>query len=249
MTTGTAPARASAVAHRPPQVAHAASGIICLLILASTIFVLPPIPPFGSSEDDVVRFYATHTTSGYLYQFIAGIALFAALWFLGYLYTRFRREVPDSPLPVVMIAAGSAWVGFAVVFLGLFQVFPVWAQDPATRPLLRALSDAYVLGFMFSAVPAAVVVLTAAQCTSKAAGWPGWLRPLAWVAVLVEVLGCVPLLAPTSAVKAGGFITYASVFAVVFWIAMASIAAVRAERAAPSISRDNVHSESLKTHS
>lgn len=238
MTTGPDLEGVSAVTHRQRQVGHAASGVICLLILASTIFVLPPIPPFGSSENEVVQFYARHTTSGYLYQLMAGIALLAALWFLSYLYTRFRREVPDSPLPVVMIAAGSAWVGFAVVFLALFQVFSVWAADPATQPLLRALSDAYVLGFMFNSVPAAVVVLTAAHCTSRAAGWPGWLRPLAWVAVLVEVLGCVPLLAPTSAIKAGGFITYASVFAVMFWIAMASVAAVRAERAAPSITRD-----------
>ncbi len=215
---------------RPPQLAHAASGIVCLLVLASTIFVLPPIPPFGASPDEVARFYAAHTTSGYLYQFIAGIALLCALWFLSYLYTRFRTELPGSPLPVVMIAAGTAWVGFAVAFLGLFQIFPVWAQDPATRPLLGALSDAYVLGFMFSALPAAVVLLAAGQCTSAAAGWPAWLRPLAWAGVLLEALGCVPLLAPTSALKAGGIVTYASVFAVVFWVAMASIAAVRFER-------------------
>ncbi|WP_051637444.1 hypothetical protein [Rhodococcus sp. UNC363MFTsu5.1] len=216
-----------------PQVAHAASGIISLLILASTIPVLSPIPPFGSSEAEVVHFYATHTTSGYIYQFIAGIALMAALWFLCYLYTRFRREVPDSPLPMLMIASGTAWVGFAVVYLGLFQIFSGWAADPATHQLLRAFSDAYVLGFMFSAVPAAVVVIAAAMSTRRAAGWPGWLKPLAVIVVLVQLLGCVPLLAPNSPLKAGGPITYASVFAVVVWLAMASIAATRLERATP----------------
>lgn len=229
--------------NRPPQVVHAASGIISLLILASTILVLSPIPPFGSSEAEVVRFYATHITSGYVYQFIAGIALMAVLWFLGYLYTRFRREVPDSPLPVLMIAAGTAWVGFAVVYLGLFQIFSSWAEDPATHPLLRAFSDAYVLGFMFSAVPAAVMVMAAALCTRRSAGWPGWLKPLAAVVVLVQLLGCVPLLAPNSPLKAGGLITYASVFAVVLWIAVASIAAIGRERAKPSRAREEAYSE------
>jgi hypothetical protein len=231
------------VDNRPPQVAHAASGIISLLVLASTILVLAPIPPFGSSEADVAQFYATHVTSGYIYQFIAGIALVAALWFLAYLYTRFRREVPDSPLPVLMIAAGTAWVGFAVVYLGLFQIFSGWAADPATRPLLRAFSDAYVLGFMFSAVPAAVVVVAAALCTSRAAGWPGWLKPSAVVVLLVQLLGCVPLLAPDGPVKAGGPITYASVFAVVGWLAVASVAAVRSERAKPGRDREKSYPE------
>jgi hypothetical protein len=243
MNTQSAGAAGVTVDNRPPQVAHAASGVICLLILASTILVLPPIPPFGSSEAEVAGFYATHTTTGYLYQFIAGIALLAALWFLGYLYTRFRREMPDSPLPVVMIAAGTTWVGFAVVYLGLFQIFPVWAEDPATHPLLRAFSDAYVLGFMFSAVPAAVMVIAAALCTRQSAGWPSWLKPLAVGAVLVEVVGCVPLLAPNGPLKAGGLITYASVFAVVFWIAMASITAIRLERAKPSQDREEARSE------
>ncbi|WP_410653339.1 hypothetical protein [Amycolatopsis sp. cmx-4-54] len=229
---------------RPPQIMHAASGIISLLILASTILVLAPIPPFGSPEAEVVRFYATHTTSGYVYQFIAGIALMAALWFLTYLYTRFRREVPDSPLPVLMIAAGTAWVGFAVVYLGLFQIFSGWAADPATHALLRAFSDAYVLGFMFSAVPAAVAVIAAALCTKRTAGWPGWLKPLAAVVVLVQVFGCVPLLAPDSSLKAGGLITYASVFAVVVWIAMASVAAIRSERAKPGRGREETYSGS-----
>lgn len=228
--------------HRP-HVAHAASGIISLLILASTILVLAPIPPFGSSEAEVAQFYATHTTSGYLYQFIAGIALMAALWFLCYLYVRLRREVPDSPLPMLMIASGTAWVGFAVVYLGLFQIFSSWAADPATHSLLHAFSDAYVLGFMFSAVPAAVVVTAAALCTSRAAGWPGWLKPLAGIVVLVQLLGCVPLLAPDSPLKAGGLITYASVFAVVVWIAMASIAATRSERAEPRPAHVEAYSE------
>ncbi|MEC3974362.1 hypothetical protein [Amycolatopsis sp. H20-H5] len=229
--------------NRPPQVAHAASGIISLLILATTILVLSPIPPFGSPEAEIVQFYATHTTSGYIYQFIAGLALMAVLWFLGYLYTRFRREVPDSPLPVLMIAAGTAWVGFAVVYLGLFQIFSGWAADPATHSLLRAFSDAYVLGFMFSAIPAAVVVISAALCTRRSAGWPGWLRPLAAVVVLVQLLGCVPLLVPDGPLKAGGPITYASVFAVVIWVAMASIAAIRSERAKPGQDREKAYSE------
>lgn len=216
------------------HIVHAASGIISLLVLASTIFVLAPIPPFGSPEDEVVTFYATHTTSGYIYQFVAGIALIAALWFLCYLYVRFRREVPHSPLPMLMMAAGTAWVGFATVYLGLFQIFSGWAADPDTHALLHAFSDAYVLGFMFSAVPAAVIVVSAALCTTAAAGWPGFLKPLSAIVVVVQILGCVPLLAPESPIKAGGFITYASVFAVMVWIAAASVAAVRSERAPSS---------------
>jgi hypothetical protein len=47
--------------------------------------------------------------------------------------------------------------------------------------------------------------------------------------VLTEALGCVPLLDPTGGLRAGGPITYASVFAVVLWICAASIVAVRSE--------------------
>jgi hypothetical protein len=68
-------------------------------------------------------------------------------------------------------------------------------------------------------------------CVRRSAGWPGWLKPLAVLVVLTQVLGCVPLLAPTSALRAGGPITYASVFTVVLWICVASIAAVRSELA------------------
>jgi hypothetical protein len=188
-------------------------------------------PPFGSSESRVVNFYSAHATQGYVYQFIAGIAMLSALWFVGYLYTRFRREVPDSPLPVVMLASGVAWIAFVIVYLGLFQVFSVWAQQPATQPLLRAFSDAYVLGFMFSVIPAAVMITAAALCVRHSPGWPGWLKPLAVLVVATQALGCVPLLAPASALRAGGLITYASVFTAVLWICLASIAAVRSELA------------------
>ncbi|MFD6517875.1 hypothetical protein [Rhodococcus sp. NPDC060176] len=225
-----------------PQVVHAASGVISLIILASTILVLSPIPPYGSSEDEVVNFYATHTTSGYIYQFLAGIALMTALWFLCYLYTRFRTEVPNSPLPMLMIASGTAWVGFAIVYLGLFQVFSGWAADPATHQLLRAFSDAYVLGFMFSAVPATVVVIAASLSMRRTSGWPGWLKASSFIVVLVQLLGCVPLLAPDSALKAGGFITYASVFAVIVWLALASIVATRSERTASSHNQGKTYS-------
>jgi len=214
---------------RTPNVVHAASGILCLLLFLSTILVLPPIPPFGSSQAQIVEFYATYATRGYVYQLIAGVALLSALWFLGYLYTRLRREAPGSPLPAIMLSSGTAWITFAVVYLGMFQIFSVWAGQPETWPILRAFSDAYVLGFMFSAVPAAVTTAAASMCLRRCAGWPGWLKPLGVLAVLAQVLGCVPLVAPDGPVKAGGPVTYASVFTVVLWICVASIAAVRVE--------------------
>jgi hypothetical protein len=219
------------VTKRPSSAAHAATGIISLALLLATIPVLPPIPPFGSSETEIVTFYSTYTTRGYLYQFIAGLALLAALWFLGYLYTRFRRAAPESPLPIIMVASGTAWVAFAIVYLGLFQIFSIWAGQPEARPILRAFSDAYVLGFMFSVFPAAVMVAAASWCTQRSAGWPGWLRPLGIVALAVQVLGSVTLIFPTGPLRPGGLITYGSVFAIVFWICMASVAATRSERA------------------
>ncbi|MEU9478695.1 hypothetical protein [Streptomyces sp. NPDC048191] len=201
-----------------------------LLVLLATIPVLPPIPAFGSSEDEIVTFYATHATRGYVYQFMAGLALLAALWFLGYAYTRLRREVPHSPLPVIMLAAGTAWATFATVFLGLFQIFSVWAEDPGTHALLRAFSDAYVLGFMFNVLPAAVMVTAGSWSMRPSAGWPAWLKPLGMVALALQVLGCVPLIFPDGPLEPGGLITYGPFFLVLLWICTASLAATRWER-------------------
>ncbi|MFF5672567.1 hypothetical protein ACFY8S_20950 [Streptomyces hygroscopicus] len=223
---------------QPSQVPHAATGILSLVLLLATIPVLPPIPAFGSSEEEIASFYASHATRGYLYQFMAGLALLGALWFLGYLYTRLRREVPGSPLPVIMLAAGAAWVCFAVVFLGLFQVFSVWADDPDTHALLKAFSDAYVLGFMFNVLPAGIMVAAAAWSLRPSAGWPGWLKPLGVLAVATQVLGSVPLIFPTGPLKAGGLITYAPFFTAVLWICLASCSATRWERSAADQHRD-----------
>lgn len=216
---------------QPSNVAHAATGIVSLLLFISTALVLPPIPPFGSSQSQLASFYSAHATQGYVYQLIAGVALLFTLWFLAYLYTRLRREAPDSPLPVVMLASGIAWIAFEVVYLGLFQIFSVWAGQSATQPLLRAFSDAYVLGFMFSVVPAAFMITAAALCLRPSARWPGWLKPLAVPVVATQALGCVPLLDPGSPLRAGGLVTYASVFTAVLWISLASIVSVRSELA------------------
>ncbi len=226
----TTPASTTNTPQRTAATATAATGIVSLLLLFSTIPILPPIPPFGSSQDQIVAFYSTYVIRGYLYQFIAGIALLSALWFLGYLYTRLRREVPESPLPIIMLASGTIWVAVAFVYLGLFQIFSTWTGQPVTYPTLRALSDAYVLGFMFSVVPAAATVLAAALSLQTSAGWPRWLKLLAIPVLAVEVLGCVPLIFPDTSLKAGGPVTYASVFAVVLWISLASMTAVRTER-------------------
>lgn len=223
---------------RPTATVTAAAGIISLLLLISTIPILPPIPPFGSSQDQIVAFYSTYVTRGYLYQFIAAIALLSALWFLGYLYTRLRREISDSPLPIIMLSSGTVWVAVAFVYLGLFQIFSTWASQPLTHPMLRALSDAYVLGFMFSVVPSAATVLAASLSLQAPAGWPRWLKHLAIPVLAVEVLGCVPLIFPDTPLKAGGLITYASVFAVVLWISLASLTAVRTERTRASTPRE-----------
>jgi hypothetical protein len=215
---------------RPTSIVSAAAGIISLLLLISTIPILPPIPAFGASQDQIVSFYSTYVTRGYLYQFIAAVALLSALWFLAYLYTRLRHETPESPLPIIMLASGTVWVAVAFVYLGLFQIFSTWASQPLMHPVLRALSDAYVLGFMFSVVPSAVTVLAASLSIQPNAGWPRWLKHLAVPVLAVEVLGCVPLIFPDTPLKAGGPITYASVFAVVLWISLASLTAIRTER-------------------
>ncbi|MFB7666719.1 hypothetical protein ACFC1R_22675 [Kitasatospora sp. NPDC056138] len=215
---------------QPSQTPHAAAGIVSLVVLLATLAVLPPIPAFGSSENEVVTFYATHTTSGYVYQFMAGLALLAALWFLGYAYTRFRREVPGSPLPVIMLAAGTAWATFAIVSLGLFQIFSVWAAEPEAHGILKAFSDAYVLAFAFNSFPAAVMIGAGSWCTRSAAGWPGWLKKLGMVALAAQVLASVPLIVPDGALKPGGLITYGPFFLALLWIFMSSLAATRWER-------------------
>lgn len=226
------------MATRPSQVPHAATGIVSLVVLLATIPVLPPIPAFGSSENEIADFYATHATRGYVYQFMAGLALLAAMWFLGYACTRLRREVPGSPLPLVMLAAGAAWAGFAIVFLGLFQIFSVWAEDPGTHAILRAFSDAYVLGFMFNVFPAALMVAAGSWCMRPSEGWPAYLKPLGIVALAAQALGSVPLLAPTGPLKAGGLITYASFFMVLLWLCTASVAAARWERSGAGADRE-----------
>lgn len=213
------------MAKGPSHIAHATSGIVSLLLLLATIPVLPPIPSFGASETEIATFYRTHATRGYLYQFIAALALFGALWFLGYLYTRLHREAPGSPLPIIMLASGTAWVTFALVYLGLFQIFPIWAEQPEAHPILRAFSDAYVLGFMFNVFPAAVTVAAATGCMRRSAGWPGWLKPLGILAIAVQMLGSCTLIFPTSPLKPGGVITYGAFFVIVFWICMASLSA------------------------
>ncbi|MGP3953881.1 hypothetical protein [Streptomyces sp. 7N604] len=223
---------------QPSQAPHAVTGMLSMVVLLATIPVLPPIPAFGSSEEEIATFYATHATRGYIYQFMAGLALLAALWFLGYAYTRLRREVPGSPLPVIMLIAGAAWATFAILFLGLFQIFSVWAEEPETHALLRAFSDAYVLGFMFNVLPAALMVTAGSWCMRPSAGWPGWLKTLGIVALMLQVLGSVPLFVPTGPLKAGGLITYGSFFAAVLWICMASYAATRWERSVERQHRD-----------
>lgn len=226
---------------RPSTLVHASSGVISLLLLASTILILPPIPPFGSAPDEIVRFYASHATRGYVYQFVAGLALLCALWFLSYLYARLRREDPQNPMPILMLAAGTAWISVAIVYLGLFQIFSVWAKRPETHSILWAFSDAYVLGFMFSVLPAAVTVAAGALSMRADQGWPRWLKPLAGVVLVVQVLGAVPLLVPEGPLRAGELITYSSVFADVLWLCAASIAAVRAERAGVQQGQETVH--------
>jgi hypothetical protein len=218
------------MANRTSHTPHAATGILSLLVLLSTLFVLPPIPAFGSSESEIVHFYATHTTSGYVYQFMAGLAVLAALWFLGYAYTRFRRELPDSPLPIIMLAAGAGWAAFVVVFLGLFQVFSVWAAEPEAHGILKAFSDGYVLAFAFNNLPAAVMLGAGTYCLRPSAGWPGWLKGLGIVAVLGQVVGSVPLIVPDGALKPGGPITYGPFFLTLLWLFMAGISATRWER-------------------
>lgn len=201
---------------------HAVSGVISLLVLLSAFPILPPIPPFGSSQAEIVDYYRVNVLGGYLYQFIAGLAVLAALWFLGYLYTRLHDKAPMDPRPIIMLASGTAWITIALVYMGLFQIFSIWAEQPEAHSLLRAFSDAYVLGFMFNVFPAAVMVASATWCMRRSTGWPGWFTPFGILVLAIQVLGSVALIFPAGPLKAGGLITYGSFFAAIFWISVIS---------------------------
>lgn len=210
---------------------HAASGIVFFLLLISLLPLAPLIPPFGSSEATVVAYYQTYTLNLYVFQYIVALALLCAMWFLGYLYIRLRREMPESPLPMIMLGTGSGWIAFSFVFTAIFQAFPVLATHPQEHVFIRAFSDIATLGFMFNVFPAALVVGIITYCTWQLADWPRWLSLLGVLVVAFQVLASVPLLNPTGPLLAGGWITYAAFFTVGLWLALASLTCVLWERA------------------
>jgi hypothetical protein len=208
---------------------HAMTGILFFLVLLSLLPLAPLIPPFGSSEAEVATYYQTYTVSVYVFQYLVAIALLCLLWFLGYLYIRLRREAPQSPLPIIMIAAASVWVGFDFVFTAIFQAFPVLATHPQEHVFLRALSDIACLGFMFNVFPAALVVGVISGCIWRLATWPRWLSLLGVLVILFQIMASTPLLVPDGPLVAGGWITYAAFFVVGLWVALTGFVAVRWE--------------------
>lgn len=210
---------------------HAVGGIVFFLLLISLLPLAPLIPPFGSSEAVVATYYQTYTLNLYIFQYVVALALLCALWFLGYLYTRLRREVPESPLPIIMLGTGCGWVAFSFVFTAIFQAFPVLATHPEDHVFLRAFSDIATLGFMFNVFPAALIVGAISCCTWRLAHWPRWLNVLGVFVIACQVLASISLLNPTGAFQVGSWIIYAAFFMVGLWMALTSLWCVLWERA------------------
>jgi hypothetical protein len=211
---------------------------IAFVALAVIAFLLAPDTPNADDSNDEVFSYFTDKDTRILWgAFFFALSGVAFLWFFGTLASLLRRAEADPAgrLPAIMVTSAAASAGLFLAATGAYAALAAGADGNLNADSGRALFDLGNLAFVFTNVPASVLVAAASLGALRTAFLPAW---LAWAGIGFFVLALVDLfgrLAVDSAAFGSGGIVGTIVFVVFLaWTLAASFLLTQRARGAAS---------------
>jgi hypothetical protein len=161
------------------------------VILAIVSFIVggePPDADEGAAE--IVEFYVDNEDSLYAGVYMLGLALLALLLFAAHLRNVLSDAAGGRSTPATLVLVGASILATGAAIDGTLTIALTSTAgdiDPASTVALQALWDN---DFLPMALGTAVILLSAGIAGVTTGGLPKW---LAWIALILGVLGATPL--------------------------------------------------------
>jgi len=133
----------------------AATGILFVVLLMVSIFMVPTSPDVNASPGTIAGYYSDNRTAILVSGYIGGLAVPVFLWFLGSLFQTLRRaEGEHARLSIVCLGGGIATAAIALLS-AIFSTTLAWSSalrgdGGAVRSLF--LMSTFSLQFVFFAI-------------------------------------------------------------------------------------------------
>jgi hypothetical protein len=197
----------------------ASSGILFVVMLMLSTFMVPRLPAADDAARDIATFFSDHRDAGLAASYFMGIGGILALWFFSVLYGVLRRAEGDGGhLSMAALVAGVTTVAIVIGVDAIrtsFYLRTGQEGDPAT---VKALYNVSSTALYYASFALALFLVTASAVMIRTRA----LSPLlGWVGVLFAAVQLVAAGAVAGGVTHLGLVALLS-FAL--WVVAASVA-------------------------
>ncbi len=220
--SSTLPAAATFPRARVP-LAAAAAGVTFVVLSVLGIATVKNSPAAHAAPAEVLRYFRAQRTQILHNTVLLSLANGALIVFFAHLRTLLSRRSSPSALPTLAlvasvllcaIGAATAVLPAALAHYGTIDI------DPTTAVLVR---EIYFTGNAFSAMPAALAVISVGLAARKANALPNWLMPLSLAVGALELSASLTLIGAGAAAPDGALGTSALFGSLTMWVLILSI--------------------------
>lgn len=216
------------MSERKSEMAGAATGILAVVLLLVSTFMVPTQPKIDDSAVSVQAYFTDHASVVRAAAYVGGLALALFFWFLGSLRAYLARvEGGGGRLTAIVFGAAVATGTVFVITLALSVVLtldPAGVGSTVTRALYQtsiefAPATSFLIGPMVGAL--AVIIL-------RHGGLPRWLGMFSAAFAAYEVVEGLCVTGTSGALAPQGAVNIAGLFIFAVWGLLTSGALVRA---------------------
>ncbi len=230
--TSAAPAGTTWPAATDPRsrdaLAAAAAGGIFVVLSVLGIATVKHSPAAHAAPADVLRYFRLQRTQILRTTILLSLANGALLIFFAYLRTLLaersssERSAPATLPTLALVASGVLCaIGAATAALpAALAHYGTTGIDPMTTVLVR---EIYFTGNAFSAMPAALAVVSIGLAARTAPALPTWLAPLSFIIGALELTASLTLIGSGAAAPDGALGTSALFGSLTMWVLVVSV--------------------------
>lgn len=198
----------------------AASGMLFILVLLVSTFMLPRAPSASAPGTEIAAYFSDHHSAGLVAGYLSGIGAILALWFFSVLASVLRRAEGDTGhLWVLALVAGVSTV---VVVLGVTAVrtsLYVRTAQEGDPGVVRALYDMSSSALHFASFLLAIFLAAAAMVILRTGALPRWLGWIGLVFAALQLAAAAGVLSDTGGV---GNLSLLALLTFALWTVLAS---------------------------